>query len=144
MSQVIIYPNTNGGVAVVTPVLSEGETVQDIAAKVVPTGVSSQIINKSEIPTDRTLRAAWEYGVSAVEVNVTKAKDLAHTVRRTARAKEFAPYDDIIAKQIPGADATEAEAQRVLIRSKYDTKQTEIDDCTTPEAITTIVKGMIS
>jgi hypothetical protein len=53
------------------------------------------------------------------------------------------PYDDIIAKQIPGEDATAAEAQRALIRIKYATKQTEIDACTTVEQLQTIIEGMI-
>ena len=38
-------------------------------------------------------------------------------------------------KQIPGADATEAEAARVAIRTKYSEMQTAIDSASTVDAI---------
>jgi hypothetical protein len=38
-------------------------------------------------------------------------------------------------KQIPGADATEAEAARAAIRTKYDTMQTAINSATTVDQI---------
>ena len=38
-------------------------------------------------------------------------------------------------KQIPGADATEAEAARVAIRTKYSEMQTAINAATTVDAI---------
>ena len=43
-----------------------------------------------------------------ITVNINKAKAIAHDVRRAKRAEEFAPLDEIIAKQIPGKSATEA------------------------------------
>ena len=61
------------------------------------------------------------------------------TISDVITTEEMQPYDDIIAKQIPGEDATDAEAQRVLIRTKYATKQTEIDACTTVEQLQTII-----
>ena len=44
----------------------------------------------------------------SIVVNLTKAKTIAHEKRRMKREQEFKPHDDIIAKQIPGADATKA------------------------------------
>jgi len=70
-----------------------------------------------------------------ITVNVTKAKNIAHDKRREARAEEFKPYDEVIMKQIPGNDATAAEAARQVVRDKYATMQTVIDAATTVDEI---------
>lgn len=70
-----------------------------------------------------------------ITVNLSKAKIIAHAKRREARANEFEPYDAVIAKQIPGASATEAEAARVAIRQKYAQMQSEIDAAQTVDQI---------
>ncbi len=69
-----------------------------------------------------------------IVVNINKAKDIAHDVRRAARAEEFKPFDEAIAKQIPG-QVDGAEAQRQLIRTKYAAMQTLIDQASTVEEI---------
>jgi len=70
-----------------------------------------------------------------ITVNINKAKTIAHDKRREARAEEFKPHDEIIMKQIPGADVTVAEAARELIRTKYTEMQTAIDAASTVDAI---------
>ena len=70
-----------------------------------------------------------------ITINLTKAKAIAHDKRREARAEEFKPHDEIIMKQIPGVDATAAEAARAAIRTKYSTMQTAIDEASTVDAI---------
>jgi hypothetical protein len=72
-----------------------------------------------------------------IRVNVEKAKAIAHDMRRAARAAEFAPHDEVIAKRIPGTVEAEAEAARAVIRSKYAAMQTEIDAAATPDEIKT-------
>ena len=69
-----------------------------------------------------------------IVINVTKAKAIGHDMRRAARAAEFAPYDDAIAKQIPG-QMEGAEAARQAIREKYAAIQTAIDAAATPDQI---------
>jgi hypothetical protein len=69
-----------------------------------------------------------------IVINVTKAKAIGHDMRRAARAQEFAPYDEAIAKQIPG-QAEGAEAARQVIREKYAAIQTAIDAAATPDQI---------
>jgi len=69
-----------------------------------------------------------------ITINMDKAKVIAHDKRRAAREAEFKPYDDAIAKQIPG-QADGAEAQRQLIREKYAAIQQSIDAATTPDEI---------
>jgi hypothetical protein len=69
-----------------------------------------------------------------ITINVTKAKVIAHNVRRQARTEEFRPYDEAIAKQIPG-QADSAEAARAVIRTKYVAMQTAIDAASTVDQI---------
>ena len=69
-----------------------------------------------------------------ITINVTKAKTIAHDIRRAARSDEFKPYDDAIAKQIPG-QAEGAEAARAAIRTKYAAMQTAIDSAATIDEI---------
>jgi len=77
-----------------------------------------------------------------IVINIDKAKVIAHDIRRAKRAEEFAPYDEVIMKQIPGNDAVEAEAARQAIRDKYDTIQTNINDATNADALKTIVDNI--
>ncbi len=57
----IIYPTDDGGVAVIVPSPDCGLSIEEIAAKDVPQGVPFKIVNAADIPTDRTLRDAWEW-----------------------------------------------------------------------------------
>lgn len=61
MDKRIIYKNSEGGVSIVIPAEECGLTIEEIAAKDVPSGMPYKIVNVSEIPTDRTFRDAWEY-----------------------------------------------------------------------------------
>lgn len=69
-----------------------------------------------------------------ITINVSKAKTIAHDKRREARAEEFKPYDDAIAKQIPN-QMEGAEAARQAIREKYAAMQVAIDSATTVDEI---------
>jgi len=61
MNQRIIYPTAEGGVAIIIPASECKLTIEQIAAKDVPQGTPYQIVDVSDIPTDRTFRNAWEY-----------------------------------------------------------------------------------
>jgi len=60
MNSRIIYPTDDGGVAIIIPA-DCGLTIEEIAAKDVPAGKPYKIVDVSDIPEDRTFRAAWEY-----------------------------------------------------------------------------------
>ena len=64
----IIYPTSEGGVAVIIPA-DCGLTVEEIAAKDVPIGKPYLIIDSSLIPTDRSQREAWTADFSNAQVN---------------------------------------------------------------------------
>ncbi len=67
-------------------------------------------------------------------IDIDKAKVIGHDMRRAARTEEFKPYDEAIAKQIPG-QVEGAEAARQAIRDKYAAMQTSIDAAETPDEI---------
>lgn len=70
-----------------------------------------------------------------IKINLDKAKAIGHDIRRRTRAEEFAPYDEVIAKRIPGTTESEAEAARQTIRDKYAVIQEQIDAAQSPEEI---------
>ncbi len=129
----IIYQNESGGVSVIIPT---GElSIEEVAAKDVPAGVAYEIVEDDAIPSDRFFRNAWVANGAAVEVDLDQAKEIGHTIRRQQRAEEFAPLDEVIAKQIPGMDLVAAEAGRQLIRNKYAQVQEQIDAAASPDEI---------
>jgi len=69
-----------------------------------------------------------------ITINIDKAKNIAHDKRRAAREAEFKPYDDAIAKQIPG-QVDDAEAQRQAIREKYEELQMQMNEAQTVEEL---------
>lgn len=60
MNKRIIYTHNNGAVAVIVPSPNTNLTIEEIAAKDVPTGKPYKIVDVSEIPTDRTDRDLWD------------------------------------------------------------------------------------
>lgn len=132
-NQRIIYSNIDGTVAVIIPT---GElSIEEVAAKDLPAGLAYEIVTTDEVPSDRTFRDAWIMGDCCIDHDLDKCKAIGHDKRRAARAEEFAPLDEVIMKQIPGVDATKAEASRQLIRDKYSNIQDAIDAAETPDAI---------
>jgi hypothetical protein len=131
----IIYPTPDGGVAVIIPAVSV-----ELALKDVPEGVAYEIVDEADIPTDRYFRNAWVMGDCCIDHDLNKCKALGHDLRRQQRAEEFKPFDEVIAKQIPGADAVAAEEARQAIREKYALIQDVIEMASTPDEIKTALE----
>lgn len=77
----------------------------------------------------------------SIVINLDKAKNIAHDMRRAKRSKEFEPYDEIIMKQIPGNDYVAAESKRQEIRDKYVLMQNAIDSAQNPEELKELLDG---
>ena len=75
----------------------------------------------------------------SININIDKAKLIGHEIRRQNRNEEFAPHDEVIMKQIPGNDATIAEAARQEIRNRDAVKQVAIDAATSADELRTIL-----
>tara|TARA_B100000029_G_scaffold365897_1_gene359248 strand:- start:3099 stop:3299 length:201 start_codon:yes stop_codon:yes gene_type:complete len=57
----IIYTDSNG-VNIVVPAPNNPDlTIEQLQSQVVPDGVTSYIVDKSVVPTDRSFRDAWTY-----------------------------------------------------------------------------------
>lgn len=127
----IIHP-TPTGVAITTPT---GELpIEEVAAQVAPDGVYA-IVTADAIPADRTFRGAWVYSPDGIEIDLARAKAIAHDIRRRRRADELAPHDRVISLRIPGASADQAEAARAAIRARYVIIESAIDAATTMDEI---------
>lgn len=74
-----------------------------------------------------------------IVINLNKAKEVAHGMRRAKRSEEFAPLD--IKATIP-SEAAAAEEARAAIRAKYATVQTNIDAAADVDALKAVVEGM--
>lgn len=125
-NKLIIYTNSSGGVAVGMP--TDKVSITEFAAQLELTDY--EIIEREALPEDRLFRDAWVKTGATVVEDLAKSKVIAHEMRRAKRSEEFSPYDDLISKQIPGSDTDAAEASRAAIRTKYETLQTAINNCT--------------
>lgn len=57
----IIYKTEDGGVAVIVPAPECELTIEEIAAKDVPPNTPFEIVDTTEVPSDRTFRGAWTW-----------------------------------------------------------------------------------
>jgi hypothetical protein len=71
-----------------------------------------------------------------IRINIDKAKDIAHDIRRAKRAQDFAPLD--VKATIP-SEAAAAEAARQAVRDKYADMQAAIDAAQSTEQLKAIV-----
>lgn len=77
MSQRIVYKTADGGVAVIIPSKEAIDQwgIKAIADKDVPAGRPYKIVNVSDIPADRTFRAAWDVDVATLTDGVGADSD---------------------------------------------------------------------
>lgn len=133
------------------PNMECGLTTSQIAEKDVPDGCKYEIIDADKFGEYQTIGigstailftdavTAYNFDTKVSTYDLAFAKKVAHRKRKNRRYSEFAPYDDIVSKAIPGtADA--AEASRATIRTKYATMQTEIDDASTIDELYAILQ----
>jgi hypothetical protein len=60
MDKRIVYTNDDGTISIIVPA-DCGLTIEQIAAKDVPSGKEYHIVNVSDIPSDRAFRGAWRW-----------------------------------------------------------------------------------
>ncbi len=150
MAKVIIHDNGKGGAAVTTPTPEfirkhggEDAAISALLAKRFD-GVATQVVEQSEVPSDRTFREAWEVG-EGVEVSMPKARAIHMQRIRAERNGRFKALDAEFAKQDAlaryGNDtnaatkAAEAEAKRQALRDIPQRVQPGVDAATTPEEL---------
>ena len=89
----IIFENVDGTIGVVIPSPNWKGTIEDLAIKDVPEGLSYQIVEDSTIPSDRTFRAAWRKGNNAVDVDMPKAREIHMNNIRMSRDERLKELD---------------------------------------------------
>jgi len=131
----IIYTQPDGTVAIIVPAGDVNDCIKDV-----PAGVDYEIVDDSEIPSDRTFRNAWKRNGKAVETDIPKAKEIVHEKRRVKRSEEFAPLD--VEATIP-AKAAQAEAAREAVRQKYEKIQNDIDAAANEAELKQIMEQLV-
>lgn len=129
MSQVIIFENDNGGVAVCIPT---GElSIEAVLEKDVPKGKGGRIVDQASLPNqDNDFFDAWEMDASSVSVNLDKAKELTKTRLRAERAPLLAAQDVLFQRALESAtpvDTSDVIAEKQRLRDVTNLT----DACTT-------------
>lgn len=84
MADCIIYTHpTEGGLCVVTPGIW---SLDECLAKVIPPGAVPRIVNRTDLPQDRSFRNAWEVSPEGVTENWEKSVALTKERLRVERA----------------------------------------------------------
>ena len=136
MNKRIIYKNEAGGVSIIIPTPNSDLTIEQIAAKDVPTGTPYEIVDATNVPTDRTFRNAWEVNTNAggVTVRMPRAKDIWRDKIREARVEPLEALDTAFIRAIElGADTTQIAADKQALRDA--TADPAIDAATYPEEL---------
>lgn len=125
MSKVIVYENDLGTISIVTPVNTD-MTIEQIAEKDVPDGVTYKIVEHTDLPTDdMDFRDAWKYDLS---VDLAKAKESTKDRLREERKPLLAAQDTLFMKaQEEGTSTTDIVTEKNRLRDITNT----VDSMTT-------------
>lgn len=127
MSQVIIFQNDNGGVAVCIPT---GElSIEAVLEKDVPKGKGGRIVDQASLPNqDNDFFDAWEMDAKSVTVNLDKAKEITKCRLRVEREPLLAAQDVAFQRALEtGADTSAIVAEKARLRDVTD----KVNTCTT-------------
>lgn len=131
MNERIIYTDpTAGNVCVVTPT---GEvSIDEVAAKVVPAGVTWQIVDASNIPADRAFRNAWTLSGSQITEDWAKSVEITKERLREERKPLFEAADIQAMRDIEATGAVRPETAALKqslrdVTALADTAQTRDD-----------------
>lgn len=131
MDDRIVFTNPDGSCGILIPSKNSGLTIDEIMAKDVPAGATNvRKITTAELPADRLFRNAWDDSnpEEFIGLDLTKAKGIAHEMRRAKRQEEMSPLDE----ESKNARTTSQRAQEIVsektaILDKYDVIQANID-----------------
>lgn len=145
MYKVLVHTNPDGTVGVTTFADGDslGENHPDLKLLLEAAIQPPVYVDAADMPQDRLFRGAWKQdGRKCVECPL-KSKEIAHQIRRAKREAEFAPYDELVSKQIPGQSES-AEEARAGIRAKYDAVQVEMDACKSAAELRAVLQSLVA
>lgn len=108
--KVIIYNNEEGQASIVYPI--EGQALDKVIAKAVPPGVSYQVINKSDVPSDKTFRNALMVKNKTLEFDMPRARQIHMDRIRVDRDKKLKELDVEFIKALETGKNTAALVQQ--------------------------------
>ena len=95
MDKRIVYNNPDGSTCVVIPSPNSKLSIEQIAIKDVPQGTTYSIVDKANIPSDRSYRNAWKFdhNQKKMDHDMAKAKEIHKEKLRVLRAPKLAALD---------------------------------------------------
>lgn len=113
-------------------------TVEEIAAKDIPSGIDYQIIEESELP-DRHFRDAWKIESGAVIIDMPKAREIHMGRIRAARAEKFVELGFPHRLNPAVEDAVVDASTKDTLKKLRDIPQTlDLSTAATPDELKTI------
>lgn len=97
MNQRILYTNSEGGLSIIIP--APGVVIETVIATSVPLGTPYQVVDVSQIPSDRSFRGAWERSGSTIVTNMVKAKSIFRDKIRQVRRPLLSQLDIDLVKE---------------------------------------------
>jgi len=123
----IVYPNDDGGVAVIIPSPHWSGTIEELAAKDVPDGKAYKIVEDSAVSTDRTFRDAWE-NYEAINVNFLKAQEITKERLRRERKPLLEEQDILFMRAVETSqDKSDIVAEKQRLRDITLSVDTAVD-----------------
>ena len=101
-----IYENDEGGIVIVTPSDKTDLTLDEIKTQCCPSGKTVVTINKSEMPSNRNFRNAWQLNNNNIETDITKAREIHKANIRNARVSKLAELDIEFQKALETSSST--------------------------------------
>ncbi len=141
IQKIIAFKNENGscGIAIPTPEALEKLTIEEIASKDVPTGLSYIIIDKDTLPQDRYFRNAWTLKTKSVAVDMDKARDIHLKNIRKERADKFIALGFPVKLDSDLEKAIIPQEKRDILKALRDIPQNiDLSIAKTPEELKTI------
>lgn len=137
----VVINNGDGTVGILIPV-NQAMTLKEIIKKDVPSDKKHRIVDISQIPPDRLFRNAWtdNNATDTVDIDMPRAKEIAHVIRRRGRDKQMSPLD--IKSTIP-SEMAQAEADREIVRISNAKLQIDIDKASNPEKLKSLIKEIL-
>lgn len=117
MEKRIIFKNNDGSIGVIIPAKNTSLSIEQIAAKDVPSGLSYKIVDASEVPPRDEYRNSWEVDNDfKVKHNMTKARELHKEKLRKLREPKLAALD--IEYQKADEDGDNAKKKQISDKKK--------------------------
>jgi hypothetical protein len=146
MDKRIIYTRPDGGVSIVTP---SGEiSIEDVIKKDVPNdAINIQIVDASEVPSDRTFRNAWKQQGALVEVDMAKARVIHLDKLREQRKPILAALDIEWMMAVAKSDTETAraiEGKRQALRDMPTDIDAQLKQAATPEELKSVTSDALT